>query len=210
MRVFGLLCTALGTAVICAATGANAAVPAQPQALRGAIESVGSVETVQYVWGGRRYCWYPAGWHGPGWYWCGYAYRVGLGWGGPFGWHGWRHGERFGRDGGERHERFGRSGDERHEHGIVGERGGRTFEREGRGSGPSQQSGRSIGGRATTGAVGGMPGGSKGGAGPSGGAAGGPSGGAAGGPGGGAAGGPGGGAAGGPGGGGGGAGGGRH
>lgn len=47
------------------------------------------LETVQYFWGGRRYCWYPGGWHGPGWYWCGYAWRRGWGWGGGPGWHGW-------------------------------------------------------------------------------------------------------------------------
>jgi hypothetical protein len=30
-------------------------------------------------------------WQGPGWYWCGYAYRTGLGWGGGYEWNGWRH-----------------------------------------------------------------------------------------------------------------------
>ncbi|WP_305953006.1 hypothetical protein [Beijerinckia mobilis] len=47
------------------------------------------VETVQFFWGGRNYCWYPGGWQGPGWYWCGYAWRRGIGWGGPRGWRGW-------------------------------------------------------------------------------------------------------------------------
>ena len=32
--------------------------------------------------GGYDYCWADDGWPGPGWYWCGYAYRPGLGWGG--------------------------------------------------------------------------------------------------------------------------------
>lgn len=50
------------------------------------------VETVQYVYRGRRHCWYPNGWRGPGWYWCGYAFRRGYGWGGPAGWRGWRYG----------------------------------------------------------------------------------------------------------------------
>ena len=50
------------------------------------------LEKVQYFYGGRQYCWYPGGWHGPGWYWCGYASRRGLGWGGIEGWRGWRHG----------------------------------------------------------------------------------------------------------------------
>src|SRR5258708_5696696 len=44
-----------------------------------------------YFFGGRQYCWYDSAWSGPGWYWCGYAWRNGLGWGGPGGWHGWRH-----------------------------------------------------------------------------------------------------------------------
>jgi len=43
----------------------------------------------QFFFGGRNYCFYPDGWHGPGYYWCGYAFRRGFGWGGPTGWHGW-------------------------------------------------------------------------------------------------------------------------
>ena len=42
-----------------------------------------------YLFGGRNYCWYGNGWRGPGWYWCGYGARYGLGWGGPYGWHHW-------------------------------------------------------------------------------------------------------------------------
>ena len=49
------------------------------------------LEKAQFVLNGRNYCWYDAGWQGPGWYWCGYAYRTGLGWGGGYGWNGWRH-----------------------------------------------------------------------------------------------------------------------
>ena len=49
------------------------------------------LEQAQYFYGGRRYCWYFNGWHGPGYYWCGYGARRGLGWGGPRGWHGWRY-----------------------------------------------------------------------------------------------------------------------
>ena len=47
------------------------------------------VEQVQYFYGGRQYCWYPDGWRGPGYYWCGFAWRRGFGWGGPMGWRGW-------------------------------------------------------------------------------------------------------------------------
>ncbi len=50
------------------------------------------VQDTQYFFGGRNYCFYPDGWHGPGWYWCGYAYRRGFGWGGGSGWHGWQGG----------------------------------------------------------------------------------------------------------------------
>src|SRR5271154_2357438 len=50
------------------------------------------VEKAQFVFGGRQYCWYDNGWRGPGFYWCGYAYRTGFGWGGGAGWHGWRGG----------------------------------------------------------------------------------------------------------------------
>jgi hypothetical protein len=56
-------------------------------AIRAAAQNLNSVETVQFVWAGRNYCWYDDGWRGPGWYWCGYAFRRGLGWGGGYGWH---------------------------------------------------------------------------------------------------------------------------
>ena len=82
--------------------------------LRPAIEHLNSVEPVQYIWQGRRHCWYPNGWHGAGWYWCGYAWRAGYGWGGPAGWQGWERRERFE----DRRERRDRREDwrERHEY----------------------------------------------------------------------------------------------
>ena len=55
----------------------------------------------QYVFGGRNYCWYPSAWRGPGYYWCGYAWRRGFGWGGGYGWRGWGGGRGF-RGGGYR------------------------------------------------------------------------------------------------------------
>jgi hypothetical protein len=55
----------------------------------GALQSQSMVEQVQYRWAGREYCFYDDGWHGPGWYWCGYRLRTGFGWGGPMGWHSW-------------------------------------------------------------------------------------------------------------------------
>jgi hypothetical protein len=51
--------------------------------------SAGLLQNVQFFFGGRQYCWYWDGWHGPGWYRCGYALRRGIGWGGPRGWRGW-------------------------------------------------------------------------------------------------------------------------
>jgi hypothetical protein len=55
-----------------------------------------------YVVEGRPYCFYFRGWHGPGWYRCGFAWRHGLGWGGVYGWQGWEYGpaaRRFGSGG---------------------------------------------------------------------------------------------------------------
>ena len=69
------------------------AAPVAPEGLRAAHGSLDIVEKAQvFVWHGRRYCWYDDGWQGPGFYWCGYAKRHGLGWGGGAGWHGWRQG----------------------------------------------------------------------------------------------------------------------
>src|SRR6202453_3576497 len=62
------------------------------------------VEKAQFVFGGRQYCWYDDGWKGPGWYWCGYAYRTGYGWGGGYGWTNWRP-RRYGYHGGAHHHR---------------------------------------------------------------------------------------------------------
>jgi hypothetical protein len=77
--------------------------------------NTGLLQNVQFFFGGRRYCWYWDGWHGPGWYWCGYAFRRGFGWGGPSGWHSWRvpaRGPQFrpGRPGGPAGFRPGRPG----------------------------------------------------------------------------------------------------
>jgi len=60
-------------------------------------------EYAEFIYNGRQYCWYDDGWRGPGWYWCGRAYHEGVGWGGAYGWNGWRtmHGGAYRR--GERH-----------------------------------------------------------------------------------------------------------
>jgi hypothetical protein len=55
----------------------------------------GLVDTVAvrvYMHEGRRYCFYFDGWHGPGWYRCGFAWRSGFGWGGIYGWNSWTYG----------------------------------------------------------------------------------------------------------------------
>ena len=39
-----------------------------------------TLEKTQFFWGGRNFCWYFNGWQGPGYYWCGYAWRRGYGW----------------------------------------------------------------------------------------------------------------------------------
>ena len=49
-------------------------------------------KTAVYIVEGRRYCFYFDGWHGAGWYRCGFAHRRNLGWGGEYGWQGWSYG----------------------------------------------------------------------------------------------------------------------
>jgi hypothetical protein len=55
-----------------------------------ALQSLSMSNQILYRFAGREYCFYEDGWHGPGWYWCGYRLREGFGWGGPLGWRGWR------------------------------------------------------------------------------------------------------------------------
>jgi hypothetical protein len=86
-----------------------------------AADGLSTVEQTQFFYSGREYCWYPDGWHGPGFYVCGFAFRPGFGWGGPIGWRGWHHG-----GGGARviGPRFGGRGGGAM---VVGPRGGRAF-----------------------------------------------------------------------------------
>ena len=48
--------------------------------IRVAADRLGILEKTQFIYEGRRHCFYPDGWHGPGRYWCGYNLRRGLGW----------------------------------------------------------------------------------------------------------------------------------
>jgi hypothetical protein len=75
-----------------AASAAQAAIGDGVLGAREPLMNTTQVEKAQFFFGGQNYCWYDAGWQGPGWYWCGYANRAGLGWGGGVGWHGWRRG----------------------------------------------------------------------------------------------------------------------
>ncbi len=84
---------------------AVAAPLADQTAMHHATADFAPIEKTQFFWGGQNYCWYPVGWHGPGYYWCGYAWRRGYGWGGGRGWgrgHGWggHHGGWGGHHGG--------------------------------------------------------------------------------------------------------------
>lgn len=70
------------------ASGATAA-PLAPASGPTSVTSGLPVEAVDFYYNRRRHCWYWDGWHGPGWYWCGYNLRRGYGWGGPAGWNRW-------------------------------------------------------------------------------------------------------------------------
>jgi hypothetical protein len=71
------------------ASSANATIAAT--GVSAAVDRLTAVDQVQFFYGGHRHCWYPEGWHGPGWYWRGYGHRRGFGWGGEEGYRGWRH-----------------------------------------------------------------------------------------------------------------------
>jgi hypothetical protein len=89
---------AMLTAVV---TTPASSMPNTGAAIRDAAEATDLVDNVAiYVVEGRRYCFYFSGWHGPGWYRCGYAFRRGLGWGGTYGWQGWKYGPAARRFGG--------------------------------------------------------------------------------------------------------------
>ena len=75
-----------------------------PDGIGAAIDGLNLAENAQFIWSGRRYCWYDDAWQGPGWYWCGYAWRQGLGWGGGEGWQGWTSEHRGGRNAERRHD----------------------------------------------------------------------------------------------------------
>ena len=85
----------LGAGTIGMSTAQAAPVAISSQ-LGAVADSLNMIQKTQFIFEGKEYCWYDDGWHGPGWYWCGYALRQGFGWGGGFGWHHWRGGHRGG------------------------------------------------------------------------------------------------------------------
>jgi hypothetical protein len=73
-----MLALLAGTALM--TSRADAAAVPNSNAIRAAIDELSVIDTVQVKWwNGRRYCWYDSAWSGPGWYWCGYAWRRGFG-----------------------------------------------------------------------------------------------------------------------------------
>ena len=105
MRTLGL---ALAAAAVLIATQANAGSFPVNNLAAASGDLVDRVAVRVYVHEGHRYCFYFNGWHGPGWYRCGFAFRRGLGWGGVYGWNGWNYGPYERRYGGRHHgERVG-------------------------------------------------------------------------------------------------------
>ena len=91
MRRFTSIAAAVALTAGAAISGSAQAAEAPYLNLKGVEvgDSALPIEKAQYYWGGQTYCWYPGGWRGPGWYWCGYAQSYGYGWGGGYGWRGW-------------------------------------------------------------------------------------------------------------------------
>lgn len=119
---------------------AETSLPPEPDGLLQGNEMMDvSAQVRIYRHRGVRFCFYPTGWHGPGWYRCGFAWRRGLGWGGVYGWNNWDHdfyGPRFGGS-----FRFGT--DERRRHRVESRRDHdmRSGPREERRRGMSDQGG---------------------------------------------------------------------
>jgi hypothetical protein len=89
MRKFALTLAAIALSAGALVGKADAMPLGATSPLASAADELNAVEKTQYRWGGRQYCFYPDGWRGPGFYWCGYHLRRGMGWGGPMGWRGW-------------------------------------------------------------------------------------------------------------------------
>ena len=107
MRTLGL---AIAAGALLAATQANAGTFPVNTGLNGAGgDLIDQVAVRVYVHEGQRYCFYFNGWHGQGWYRCGFAFRRGAGWGGVYGWNSWNYAPYERRFGG-RHQHGDRIG----------------------------------------------------------------------------------------------------
>jgi len=127
MRKSALILLATSALVV---GGSAYAMPVGSSAMKPASDAVSPIEkSALYIVEGNRYCFYFDGWHGPGWYRCGFEFRRGLGWGGVYGWHGWRYGPAARRFGNSVTIREGRRG---HREGVRGEIRERSTVREGR------------------------------------------------------------------------------
>ncbi len=85
LAALGLSTALVAAASLPLATVADAAVAYSGQGAADLQQSLTPVEKAQFFFGGNNYCWYAGGWHGPGWYYCGFAWNNGLGWGGGYG-----------------------------------------------------------------------------------------------------------------------------
>jgi hypothetical protein len=105
-----LIVSVLAATSLLGVSATNAAPAAPPAHLISGVYKSGEglpLTPAQYFYAGRNFCWYTDGWDGPGFYWCGYAWRSGLGWGGAAGWNGWRGSAGYGHSGARN---FGHSG----------------------------------------------------------------------------------------------------
>jgi hypothetical protein len=102
MRTLGL---AFAAGALLVATQANAgSFPFDSGLMKANSGLIDHVAVRVYVHEGHRYCFYFNGWHGPGWYRCGFAFHRGVGWGGVYGWNDWSYGPYERRLGGHHHD----------------------------------------------------------------------------------------------------------
>jgi hypothetical protein len=92
MRTFLLICTAAVAVTMAATTKSDAMSINAGAGIKPVIDATDMTQKAAvYIVEGHRYCFYFDGWHGAGWYRCGYARRQGIGWGGEYGWQGWHY-----------------------------------------------------------------------------------------------------------------------